>query len=98
MHASINSIPAQQIKQRGISAVDDLLCKGPVHVMMRNEPRYVVMGEKQYEELVDELRAKRHEAFVAETRESVAQARAGNVRTYASAAELIAAIDSSEEE
>lgn len=46
MHALINSIPAQQIKQRGISAVDDLLCEGPVHVIMRNEPRYVVMGEK----------------------------------------------------
>ncbi len=90
MHALINSIPAQQIKQRGISAVDDLLCEGPVHVIMRNEPRYVVMGEKQYEELIDELREMKHEAFVAGVRESMAQVAAGNVKSYSSAAELIA--------
>lgn len=98
MSAVLNTIPAQKIKQRGIIAVDDLLSRGPVHVIMRNEPRYVVMDEKQYEELIDELREKKHEAFVAEVKESMAQAMAGNVARYASAADLIAALDAPDDE
>jgi len=51
----------QEIKRRGIGAVDDLLAEGPVHVITRNEPRYVVMDECRYQELVDAY----HEAYVA---------------------------------
>ena len=45
----MNTIPAQEIKRRGISAVDELLENGPVHVISQNRPRYVVMDEDRYE-------------------------------------------------
>jgi len=45
----MNTIPAQEIKRRGISAVDELLEKGPVHVISQNRPRYVVMEEERYQ-------------------------------------------------
>ncbi len=98
MSTVINTIPAQQIKQRGITAVDDLLGHGPVHVMMRNEPRYVVMDEKQYQDLLDRIREMKHEAFVASVRESMAQVEAGNVQRFESVAALMAAIDDADDE
>src|SRR5205823_15077537 len=57
----MRTISAQEIKRRGISAVDELLKEGPVHVITHNEPRYVVMDEARYEELVEA----HHEAYVA---------------------------------
>lgn len=47
----MRTIPAQEIKRRGISAVDDLLRDGPVHVITNNRPRYVVMSEDEYARL-----------------------------------------------
>ncbi|MDI1231238.1 MAG: hypothetical protein PSV18_07915 [Methylobacter sp.] len=34
----MNTIPAQEIKRRGIAAVDDLLAKGDIHVIRNNQP------------------------------------------------------------
>jgi hypothetical protein len=50
----MNSIPAQEIKRRGITAVDELLKNGPVHVIKNNRPRYVVMDEADYAALMDQ--------------------------------------------
>ncbi len=44
----MNSIPAQDIKRRGISALDELLKQGPVHVIKNNRPSYVVLSEEDY--------------------------------------------------
>ena len=52
-----STIPAQEIKRRGISAVDEALKAGPVHVVSRNQPRYVILSEEQYRELVGDHRA-----------------------------------------
>lgn len=49
----MNTIPAQEIKRRGISAVDELLRDGPVHVIRNNQPRYVVMSEEDYARLTE---------------------------------------------
>lgn len=49
----INTIPAREIKRRGIGAVDELLEHGPVHVVQRDEPVYVIMTEARYQELVE---------------------------------------------
>lgn len=49
----MNTVPAQEIKRRGISAVDDLLEGGPVHVITNNRPRYVVMDEARYQTLLE---------------------------------------------
>jgi hypothetical protein len=47
----MKSIPAQEIKRRGISAVDELLLDGPVAVIKQNRPRYVVMTVDGYRRL-----------------------------------------------
>jgi PHD/YefM family antitoxin component YafN of YafNO toxin-antitoxin module len=44
----MNSIPAQEIKRRGISALDELLKSGPVHVIRNNKPTYVVLTQNDY--------------------------------------------------
>ncbi len=49
----MNSIPAQDIKRRGISALDKLLEGGPVHVIKNNRPCYVVLTEADYARLVE---------------------------------------------
>ena len=49
----MNSIPAQEIKRRGISAVDEALRQGPVHVIKNNRPQYVVMTEDRFQELLE---------------------------------------------
>lgn len=49
----MNTIPAQEIKQRGISAVDELLENGPVHVIKNNRLLYVVMSQEEYARLIE---------------------------------------------
>lgn len=53
-----NLISAQEIKRRGISVVDEALERGPVHVIRRNRPRYVILSEEAYRELVDGQQSK----------------------------------------
>jgi hypothetical protein len=36
---NMNSIPAQELKRRGIAAVDDLIAQGDVHVIRNNQPQ-----------------------------------------------------------
>ncbi len=50
----MNSIPAQEIKRLRISAVDEALRLGPVHVVKNNRPRYVVLTEEGYQQLVQD--------------------------------------------
>ena len=50
----MNSIPAQEIKRLGISAVDEALRLGPVHVVKNNRPRYVVLTEEDYDLAAEE--------------------------------------------
>jgi PHD/YefM family antitoxin component YafN of YafNO toxin-antitoxin module len=72
----MNTIPAQDIKRRGISAVDELLVNGPVHVIRNNEPEYVVLKEERYLELIEA----EDEAYNARIRTSLADVKAGRVR------------------
>lgn len=90
----MNTIPAQIIKQRGISAVDEHLKKGPVHVITRNEPRYVVMDEQQYRDLVEI----HNEAYYARVREGLADIEAGRVYRFESTAEMMETIDRFDED
>jgi PHD/YefM family antitoxin component YafN of YafNO toxin-antitoxin module len=85
----MRTISAQEIKRRGIGAVDDLLAEGPVHIITRNEPRYVVMDECRYQELVEGY----HEAYVARVLAAKAAAERGEVKRYASVAALLADMD-----
>ncbi len=72
----MNTIPAGEIKRRGIAAVDQALREGPVHVIRENRPQYVVLNEDQYRELVEASR----EAHVSRVREALADVREGRTR------------------
>lgn len=48
-------IAAQEIKRRGISAVDTLAESGPVYVIKNNKPAYVVLSLDNYNSFMDEL-------------------------------------------
>ncbi len=45
---SLTTVAAQELKRRGIGAVDEMLTKGPVHIIRNNKPQYVVMTENDY--------------------------------------------------
>ena len=51
----MNTIPAQEIKRRGIGAVDEALVQGPVHVVRNNLPQYVILSEKDYENMLGDI-------------------------------------------
>jgi PHD/YefM family antitoxin component YafN of YafNO toxin-antitoxin module len=85
----MNAIAAQDIKKRGISAVDEALKEGPVHVIKNNQPRYVVLSENRYRELIEA----EDEAHIARVRASLEDVKAGKVRRFKSAGELLKAIE-----
>lgn len=78
------TIPAQEIKRRGMSVMNEKLASGPVWVIANNTPKYVVM-------FADDFRRMRHEAFVDECLQSDAEYRAGNYKV-GTAKELMAEI------
>jgi PHD/YefM family antitoxin component YafN of YafNO toxin-antitoxin module len=80
----MNAIPAQEIKRRGIAAVDDLIAKGDLHVIRNNEPQYVVLSESRYQELI----VAEQEAYYARVRASLEDLKEGRV-TRGSAEDLI---------
>lgn len=85
----MNSIPAQEIKRRGLNAVDDLLEKGDVHVIRNNKPEYVVLTEERYQALVAEA----EEAYLARVRASLEDVKDGRVKKFATAGDLLRALD-----
>ena len=72
----MRTIPAREIKRRGISAVDEQLREGPVHVIKNDEPSYVVMTEAHYCTLVED----HEQAMLARVREPEADVAAGRMR------------------
>ena len=67
------TMPAQEIKRRGMSVLNASLAHGPVWVISNNTPKYVVM-------LADEFKRMRHEAFVNECLQSETEYRAGHFK------------------
>ena len=90
----MNFIPAQEIKRRGIAAVDDLIAKGDLHVIRNNQPQYVVLSEERYQELI----AAEREACHARVRASLEDVKAGKVKTFKTADDLLRALDEEETE
>ena len=52
----LRTIPAQEIKRRGISAVDEMIEDGPAFVVKNNCAAYVVLSAEHYEELLEDQR------------------------------------------
>ena len=88
----MNAIPAQELKRRGIAAVDDIIDKGDVHVIRNNQPQYVVLSEARYQELV----ADAQEAYLARVRASLEDVKAGRMQKFATAEDLLKALDADE--
>ena len=85
----MNTIPAQELKRRGIAAVDALIAQGDVHVIRNNRPEYVVLSEARYQELVAEA----EETYIARVKASLEDVKAGRIRRFASVDELLKALD-----
>ncbi len=88
----MNIVPAQEIKRRGIAAVDDLIANGDLHVIRNNQPQYVVLSEARYQDLI----AAEQEAHIARVRASLADVQDGKVVKFKTAAELLDALDADE--
>ena len=69
----MNMIAAQEIKRRGMAAVDHLLDQGPVRIVKNNRPRYVVMSETEFDVMMRDLAEARLAA-------SEADLKAGRIR------------------
>lgn len=72
----MNTLPAQEIKRRGIAAVDELIQTGDVHIIKNNQLQYVVLSEERYRELIEA----QNEAYVARIRASLQDVKAGRVK------------------
>ena len=86
----MNSVPAQEIKRCGISAVDEALALGPVHVIKNNRPQYVVLSEEDYRELLDA----REEAGLARIKASLEDAKAGRITRHDGVDALMRSLES----
>ena len=69
----MNIIAAQEIKRRGMAAVDHLLDQGPVRIVKNNRPRYVVMNGTEFDTMMNDLAEARLAA-------SEADLKAGRIR------------------
>ncbi len=47
----MNTLPAQEIKRRGVKAIELALQNGPVHIIKNNSPACVVISEAQYAQM-----------------------------------------------
>lgn len=48
----MQTVPATELKRRGLAAVEDLLCSGPVHVIKNSRPACVVVSVAEYQRLM----------------------------------------------
>jgi len=85
----MKTIASQEIKRRGIAAVDESLKNGPVHVIKNNKPQYVILSEEHYNELL----MAENDAYMTRVRASLEDVKAGRVRKFKDANELLKAIE-----
>jgi len=48
----MRTVPAAEIKRRGLAALTELIGQGPVHVVQRNRPACVVLSNADYARLL----------------------------------------------
>jgi PHD/YefM family antitoxin component YafN of YafNO toxin-antitoxin module len=69
MSTEPNIVAAQDVKRRGLIALEEKLANGPVHVVKRNRPVCVVLTEDDYLELVEDAAGARLASSLADLRE-----------------------------
>jgi len=72
----MNTIPALEIKRRGISIVDEYIESGPVHIIKNNRPQYVVMSEERFQSMMEEM----NDAWELRIKASLEEARLGQTQ------------------
>jgi PHD/YefM family antitoxin component YafN of YafNO toxin-antitoxin module len=87
------TIAAQEIKRRGISAVDDLLDDGPVHIIKNNRPQYVIISEERYQEFVK----LEDQSYLARVKASLKDLKKGNVQKFTNVDDLLLNLEAENE-
>jgi len=49
-----NTVSVSEIKRRGMSAIEESLRRGPVHIIKRNKMAAVVLSESDYQRLTNQ--------------------------------------------
>ena len=88
----MNTIASQEIKRRGMSAVDESIKKGPVHVIKNNQPKYVILSEETYQKLL----SAENESYMSRIRTSLKDVEAGHVSRFKNVSALLKAIEQEE--
>ena len=86
----MKTISSQEIKRRGISAVDEDLKDGPVRVIKNNKLKYVIMDQEKYSELVSESEASYDKRLI----KALDEIERGEIQTHDTINDLMDAIDS----
>jgi PHD/YefM family antitoxin component YafN of YafNO toxin-antitoxin module len=89
----MNTLTTQELEQRGLAAVDEALQAGPVHIVEADRPRFVVLTEERYRDLLEA----EDEAYVARVQASLADVEAGRVRRFNSVNEMMQALEEDDE-
>lgn len=48
----MHTLPAIEVKRRGVAALEEAIKKGPVHIIKNNHPTCVVLSEEDYAKLL----------------------------------------------
>ena len=85
----MNTLPAQELKRRGIVAVDEAIIKGDLNLIRNNQPQYVVLSEERYQDLI----SAEQEAHYARVQASLNNVKSGNTRKFTTVEDLLLALD-----
>lgn len=53
----MKTMPAKELKRRGVAAIEDIIDEGPVEVIKNNRPTCVILSISQYMELTEKRQA-----------------------------------------
>ena len=81
----MQTIPAQEVKRRGVAIFDEALKEGPAQIIRNNIPQYVVLSIDQYQE----MKEAEEEALIHRVKASLEDAKSGRVKKYKNAESLI---------
>ncbi len=81
----MQTLPAQEIKRRGVAAFDEILKEGPIQIIRNNIPQYVVLSLEQFQD----MKEAEEEALIHRVRASLEDVKAGRVKRFKSAQSLI---------
>ncbi|MGV8933872.1 MAG: hypothetical protein ACOH1I_04580 [Gallionellaceae bacterium] len=85
----MNTIPAQEIKRRGLAALDEAITKGDVHLIRNNQAQYVVISEARYQDLI----SAEQEVHYNRVQASLKDVKSGNITKFKTVDELLMALN-----